>query len=276
MNTSHTNAGNLKFPQGFLWGTATAAYQIEGAWNEDGKGESIWDRFCHTPGKVAHGETGDVACDHYHRWAEDVKLMKSLHYNAYRFSISWPRVLPEGKGRINEKGITFYSKLVDALLENGIRPLVTLYHWDLPQKLHEEGGWINRDIALWFADYAELMVKRLGDRVKDWITLNEPASFIYGGYINGGSAPDIRDRRLGFSAAHNANRAHGIAVKAIKSAGDKNTRVGISLNLLSLEPATNTPSDIAAMQRVDAKKNLLFLNAVCWGGIFFRCTYCYT
>lgn len=189
--------------------------------------------------------------------------MKSLRYNAYRFSISQPRILPKGRGTINEKGISFYSKLVDALLNNGIRPIVTLYHLDIPQTLQEYGGWINRDIAFWFSDYAELVVKRLDDRVKDWITLNEPASFIYGGYINGGSAPDIRNRRLGFSAAHNANRAHGMSAKAIKSVGVRNARVGISLNLLNLEPANNTPTDISAMQRVDAKKNLLFLDAVC-------------
>lgn len=255
----------MKLPEGFLVGTATAAYQIEGAWAEDGKGESVWDRFSHTPGKVKTGETGDVACDHYHRWKEDVELMGSMGLNAYRFSVSWPRVMPKGRGQVNEKGIQFYSRLVDALLAKGIRPLVTLYHWDLPQALEDEGGWVNRDIAGWFGDYAELLAKRLGDRVKDWITLNEPTSFIWGGHINGGSAPDRKDRRLGLSAAHNANRAHGVAVRALRAAGGKGTRVGVSLNNLALKPASDSPEDVAATNRIDAKKNLLFTDPMLRG-----------
>jgi beta-glucosidase len=253
----------LKFPKGFLWSTATASYQIEGGWNEDGKGESVWDRFAHTPGKVARGENGDTACDHYRRWAEDVALMKELGLTGYRFSISWPRVLPSGVGAVNEKGLGFYSRLVDGLLAAGVRPLVTLYHWDHPQALQFRGGWPNREMASWFADYAGLMAKRLGDRVRDWMTLNEPTSIVYGGHINGGNAPDLRDRRLGFAAAHNLNRAHGLAVKAIKAAGGKGARAGTALNLVSLEPVSESPADVAAAGRIDAKRNRLFLDAVC-------------
>lgn len=253
------------FPKSFLWGTATASYQIEGAWQTDGKGESVWDRFCHTPGKIARGETGDSACDHYHRWEADVKLMAAMGLNAYRFSVSWPRILPAGKGRPNEKGLLFYGRLVDALLANGIRPLVTLYHWDHPQTLEDAGGWANRDMAGWFAEYAGVMASRLGDRVTDWITLNEPASFIWGGHINGGHAPDRRDRRLGMAAAHNAMRAHGLAARALKAAGGSKTRVGVALNLLSLAPASTSEADLAALGRIDAKKNRLFLDPIVRG-----------
>jgi len=164
----------LKFPDNFLWGAATASYQIEGAYNEDGKGESIWDRFCHTPGKVYKGDKGDVACDHYHRYKKDVENIKKLGLKAYRFSISWPRVIPKGKGAVNEAGLDFYDHLVDELLKAGIEPFVTLYHWDLPQALQEEGGWAKRDIAGYFADYASIVAHRLGDRVHHWITHNEP------------------------------------------------------------------------------------------------------
>jgi beta-glucosidase len=252
-------------PAGFLWGAATAAYQIEGAWDEDGKGESVWDRFAHTPGKIANGETGDVACDHYHRWKQDVQLMRELGLNAYRFSMSWPRVLPAGRGPVNEPGVAFYSRLVDELLAGGIRPLVTLYHWDHPQALEEKGGWTSRDAAGWFEDYTEKIVRRLGDRVKDWLTLNEPASFIYGGYINGGCAPDRRDRRAGVAAAHHSMLAHARAVRVIHDCGGRGARAGIALNLIDLEPASEHPEDLAALGRIDAKKNLLFLEPVTRG-----------
>ena len=181
------------FPKDFIWGAATASYQIEGAWDEEGKGESIWDRFSHTPGKVDNGDTGDVACDHYHRWRDDVVMMKELGLNSYRFSIAWPRVLPTGRGKINQIGIDFYSQLVDALLEAGIKPFVTLYHWDLPQSLQAEGGWPARMIVDAFVEYADVVSRALGDRVKNWITLNEPWVSAFIGYRDGRHAPGHTD-----------------------------------------------------------------------------------
>ncbi len=189
------------FPRRFFWGTATAAYQIEGAWNEDGKGESVWDRFAHTPGKIRNGDTGDVACDSYHRWREDIALMRAMNLNSYRFSISWPRIQPSGSGAANSKGIDYYSRLVDALLEAHIRPLVTLYHWDLPQALEDSGGWTNRDTAARFADYVQLVAHALGDRVSDWMLFNEPAAFVDLGYLEGTHAPG-RKSLLDFLARH--------------------------------------------------------------------------
>jgi beta-glucosidase len=177
------------FPAGFAWGAATASYQIEGAWDEDGKGESIWDRFSHTPGKVLNGDTGDVACDHYHRWREDVTLMRDLGLNAYRFSIAWPRILPGGVGRVNPPGLDFYSRLTDALLEAGIEPFATLYHWDLPQALQDRGGWPERSVIEAFAEYAEVVSRRLGDRIQAWTTLNEPWVNAFIGYQVGRHAP---------------------------------------------------------------------------------------
>jgi beta-glucosidase len=182
------------FPEDFLWGTATAAYQIEGAWNEDGKGESIWDRFSHTPGKIKDGTNGDRACDHYHRYRDDVRSMAELGTNAYRFSVSWPRVLPEGRGTVNGRGLDFYSRLVDALLEARITPFVTLYHWDLPQRLEDEGGWAARATVDAFADYAATIGKALGDRVRHWIPLNEPQIFAVLGLIQGTRARMRRAR----------------------------------------------------------------------------------
>ena len=184
---------NLPFPANFLWGAATAAYQIEGAWNEDGKGESIWDRFCHTPGKITNADTGDVACDHYHRYLEDIALMRQIGLKAYRFSVSWPRVLPTGFGRVNPAGLDFYDRLVDSLLAANIEPFISLYHWDFPQALHDRGGWINRDNLLYFADYTSLMVKRLGDRVRRWATLNEPDDIAENGYASGEHAPGLKN-----------------------------------------------------------------------------------
>jgi beta-glucosidase len=182
----------LHFPPTFLWGAATASYQIEGGWEADGKGESIWDRFSHTPGKIVDGASGDVACDHYHRYQEDVALMQQLGLQAYRFSISWPRVLPAGFGRINPAGLDFYDRLVDALLTAGIQPFVTLNHWDLPQALYEKGGWLERDNLFRFADYTVLMVKHLGDRVRHWATFNEPNVIADAGYAWGEHAPGIQ------------------------------------------------------------------------------------
>ena len=188
------------FPDGFLWGAATAAYQIEGAWNEDGKGPSIWDTFSHAPGRIQDGDTGDVACDHYHRWAEDVALLIDLGLGAYRFSTAWARVLPQGTGQPNARGLEFYDRLVDALCARGIRPFVTLYHWDLPQALEDRGGWGSRDTATAFGAYAALMGQRLGDRVKDWITLNEPFAVTLMAYILGTHAPGVQDPALAFQA----------------------------------------------------------------------------
>src|SRR5665811_40477 len=181
------------FADGFVWGAATASYQIEGASREDARGESIWDRFSHTPGRVRNGDTGDVACDHYHRYRDDVSLMAGLGFNAYRFSISWSRVLPAGTGTVNEAGLDFYRRLVDALLAAGIRPMATLYHWDLPAALDDRGGWLNRDVADWFADYAAVAYRALGDRVPLWVTLNEPWVVMDGGYVHGVLAPGHRN-----------------------------------------------------------------------------------
>ncbi|MDD5674211.1 MAG: family 1 glycosylhydrolase, partial [Chitinivibrionales bacterium] len=182
-----------EFPKNFLWGAATAAYQIEGAWNEDGKGPSIWDTFCHRSGTILNADTGDIACDHYHRFREDVQLMADLGLNAYRFSLSWPRIMPDGRGAMNQAGIDFYKKLIDGLLEKNIEPLVTMHHWDLPQRIHDAGGWLNRRSTDWFADFAQLVVRQLGDKVRYWITLNEPGVIAYCGYGCGAHAPGVKD-----------------------------------------------------------------------------------
>ncbi len=233
------------FPKNFLWGAATASYQIEGAWNEDGKGESIWDRFSHTPGKVQNGDTGDVACDHYHRYRDDVALMQRLGLQAYRFSISWPRVLPEGRGRINPAGLDFYDRLVDVLLEAKIQPFVTLYHWDLPHALQDWNGWGNRDTSAYFADYAALMAHRLGDRVKNWMTLNEPQVVTFNGHRGGEHAPGLRDEKLALQVSHHLLLAHGLAAQAIR-AMDPQAQVGIVLNLWPFETQADTPEARAA------------------------------
>jgi beta-glucosidase len=233
----------LTFPENFLWGTATSSYQIEGAAREDGRGPSIWDDFCRLKDAIQDGSDGSVACDHYHRYREDVVLMKALGLKAYRFSIAWPRVLPAGRGAVNPKGIGFYDRLVDELLAAGIRPFVTLYHWDLPSALNAQGGWTNRDSAGWFADYATVVVKALGDRVKDWITLNEPWCSAYLGYEFGMHAPGYQDQALASKAAHHLLLAHGTALQAIRAAGDANTRVGITLNFEPNLPASESEED---------------------------------
>lgn len=250
----------LEFPQGFLWGAATASYQIEGAWNEDGKGESIWDRFSHTPGKVVDGDTGDIACDHYHRWMDDIRLMREIGLKAYRFSTSWPRVLPVGRGKVNPLGLDFYDRLVDGLLAAGIQPFITLYHWDLPQALQELGGWGNRDVAYWFADYAALVGRRLGDRVKHWITHNEPWVVAVLGHWNGYHAPGLADPRLAIQVAHHLLLSHGEAVRALRDAGGANANVGITLNLSPVHPATKSEADQAAARRQDSFLNRWFLD----------------
>jgi len=248
-----------RFPYNFLWGAATASYQIEGAWNEDGKGESIWDRFSHTPGKIENGDTGDVACDHYHRYAEDIALMRRLGLKAYRFSVAWPRVLPAGRGSINRAGLDFYDRLVDALLAANIEPFLTLYHWDLPQTLQETGGWESRETCHAFADYAALLVRRLGDRVKRWATFNEPGVVAFDGYDSGEHAPGVRDLRRALQVAHHLLVAHGLAAHAIRSI-DPRLQVGIVLNLWPADPASDAPEDVAAADRAWQTGETLFLD----------------
>jgi beta-glucosidase len=243
-----------RFPDGFLWGTATAAYQIEGAHDADGKGPSIWDTFSHLPGKTQNGDVGDVACDHYHRYRDDVALMAELGLNAYRFSISWPRVMPSGHGAPNPAGLDFYSRLVDALLERSITPFITLYHWDLPQALQDRGGWGNRDIATWFGDYAGLLGRTLGDRVRHWITFNEPFAFIVIGHVFGTHAPGLTDPALAFRASHHLNLAHGAAVRALRATVPRSV-VGITQVSLPAYPATDSDADRAAARRFDGFVN---------------------
>jgi beta-glucosidase len=250
-----------RFPDGFVWGTATAAYQIEGAAHEDGRGASIWDTFSHTPGKTANGDTGDVACDHYHRYPDDVALMQQLGVQAYRFSIAWPRILPHGTGEVNEAGLNFYDKLVDTLLAANITPFVTLYHWDLPQALQDEGGWTNRTTADAFAHYTDVVARRLGDRVKHWITLNEPWCSAFLGHALGQHAPGTRDYSDALAAAHTLLLAHGKAVPVLRAAVP-DAQVGITLNLAPGLPATDDPNDIEAVQRFDGFMNRWFLNPV--------------
>ena len=255
----------LRFPDGFLWGAATASYQIEGSPLADGAGASIWHRFSHTPGTTHNGDTGDVACDHYRRWQEDVALMREMGLKAYRFSISWPRVLPEGKGAVNPAGLDFYDRLVDALLEAGIEPMITLYHWDLPGALQDLGGWANREIVNWFGDYTQVMAQRLGDRVRLWATLNEPWVFTFLGYVQGYHAPGMRDLWAGLRAVHHALLAHGEAVARMRAILPEQVRVGIVLNLAPQHPATDSEEDKAAAERVHAMNNALFVEPLVKG-----------
>jgi len=248
------------FPQGFALGAATAAYQIEGAVREGGRGESIWDRFSHTPGNTYQGQTGDVASDHYHRWREDVGLMAGLKLNAYRFSIAWPRILPLGGGAVNPAGLDFYDRLVDALLAQGIEPFVTLYHWDLPQAQEDAGGWPERGVVDLFADYAAVVVRRLGDRVRHWMTFNEPWVFAFVGYYEGRHAPGRTDLRAALQAAHHSLLAHGKGADAIRANSRLEPRVGIALNLNHVEPAGDRQADLEAAQRLDGYLNRWFLD----------------
>lgn len=248
-----------KFPKDFVWGAATASYQIEGAWSEDGKGESIWDRFSHTPGKVLDGDTGDMACDHYHRWRDDIKLMKSLGIKAYRFSIAWPRILPGGSGKINEAGIEYYSQLVDGLLELGIEPYATLYHWDLPQAQQDMGGWADRRAVDAFTAYVDITTRALGDRVKNWITLNEPWVSAFVGYRDGIHAPGHTDLNEALAASHHLLLSHGRSLPVIR-ANVKNANVGITLNLTPQMPASQSLADRQAAFWVDGYINRFFLD----------------
>ncbi len=247
------------FPRGFFWGTATASYQIEGAWNEDGKGESIWDRFAHAPGKIKNGDTGDVACDSYHRWREDIALMQAMSLNSYRFSISWPRVQPAGAGPINPKGLDYYSRLVDALLQAHIRPMVTIYHWDLPQALEDAGGWPNRDMVGRYCDYVQLVARALGDRVNDWMLFNEPSAFVDLGYLEGTLAPGRQSIFDFLRASHVVNVAQGEGFRALKAVRPS-SRVGTVLNTSSCEPASNSEADKLAAGRAHGILNTWFLD----------------
>lgn len=249
------------FPPDFVWGAATAAYQIEGAWNLDGKGESIWDRFSHTPGKVINNDNGDVACDHYHRYRDDVRLMRQLGINAYRFSIAWSRVIPNGIGAVNEKGIDFYDRLVDALLEENIEPNATLYHWDLPQALQDKGGWGNRDIVGQFADYAALMGKRLGDRIKYWATLNEPWVIAFMGHRSGEHAPGFKDEALSIQVSHHLLVAHGAGIDALR-ATVRDVKAGVVINLWPSETLHNTEQELQIAHDQWQKDNAWFLDPI--------------
>jgi len=250
------------FPPDFLWGAASSSYQVAGATREDGRAPSIWDYFAATPGKTHQGETGDIADDHYHRMPDDVALMAALGLGAYRFSVAWPRILPQGTGAVNEKGLDFYDRLVDTLLAYGITPLATLYHWDLPLALHEQGGWLRRDTAYAFADYAEIVAKRLGDRVKWWTTHNEPWCAAYLGYGAGVHAPGIQDTQLAVLAAHHVLLSHGLAVPSIRAHVRHDAEVGISLNFSPVYAADDSPETRESVRRSDTFSNRWFIEPV--------------
>jgi beta-glucosidase len=248
----------MEFPQGFLWGASTSAYQIEGAVDEDGRGPSIWDAFCDVPGAVYHGDTGDVACDHYHRLEEDLNLIMGLGLRAYRFSVAWPRVQPDGS-RTNPIGLDFYDRLVDGLLERGITPMPTLYHWDLPQALQDRGGWASRATVDRFADYTTAIVRRLGDRIDQWITINEPWVVAFVGHMEGRHAPGLTDEATAVRVGHHLLLAHARGLEVIRELAPR-SRAGITLNLSDVLPASDRAADIAAAQRVDLFENRVFLS----------------
>lgn len=261
-NQPNSNQPNpTKFPARFTWGVATSSYQIEGAAHEDGRSQSIWDTFCATPGKVLNGENGDVACDHYHRLDSDLDLIQGLGVNAYRFSVAWPRTVPDGRGTTNRAGLDFYSRLVDGLLARGITPWPTLYHWDLPQVLQDRGGWPARDTALAFGDYAGVVTAELGDRVKHWITINEPWCAAFLGYGSGIHAPGHTDLAESFAASHHLLLAHGLGVQAVR-ANAPGAQVGITLNLAGAYPSTDSDADRAAAHRQDGFANRWYLDPV--------------
>ena len=257
----------LQFPKGFYIGTASASYQIEGAVAEDGRGPSIWDTYSHTPGKIEDGTNGDIADDHYYRWREDIELMQELGVNAYRFSISWSRVLPKGRGKVNNKGLQFYSALVDELLDADITPFVTLYHFDLPQALQDDGGgWLRRGIVDDFEAYVDAVSVELGDRVKHWMTINEPWELAWQGYVTGEDAPGVKlGNREALKVSHNVLLAHGAAVRTLRE-NSQDANVGIVLHLNMVEPATARPEDIAAAHRWELHQNRWYLDALYRGG----------
>lgn len=254
----------LLFPPDFVWGVGTASYQIEGAYREDGRGLSIWDQFAHTPGKVLYGATGDIACNHYHRWEEDVQVMRELGVSAYRFSLAWSRIFPDGNGHINTAGLDFYDRLVDALLEANIQPFVTLYHWDLPLALHEQGGWARRSIVDHFADYTCAVAIRLGDRVKHWMTINEPAIFTWYGYLEGLHAPGYRDPQAAFQVAHHVLLAHAAAVGVLREQA-YNAQVGLALSYMHIEPPDKSEAARAVALRSDIQWNRWFIEPIVHG-----------
>ncbi|EME62590.1 GH1 family beta-glucosidase [Amycolatopsis decaplanina] len=251
---------NLHLPADFLWGAATAAYQVEGAVDADGRLPSIWDDFVRVPGAVLNGDTADVACDHYRRWPEDLGIMKRLGLDAYRFSVAWPRVIPAGRGAVNAAGLDFYDRLVDALLEAGIRPFATLFHWDLPSALQAKGGWPERDTAYAYADYAAVVAAKLGDRVKDWNTVNEPLCSAWLGYLEGRFAPGVKDLKQAVHASHHLLLAHGLGVQAITANAAQPANVGLVVNLSGIEPASDSTADIEAAARMDGHVNRWWLD----------------
>ena len=261
MHSEHERDSSRLFPPGFLWGTATASYQIEGAVHEDERGASIWDTFSHQPGAVWNSDNGDIACDHYHRVTEDLELMHQLGVGSYRFSVAWTRIPPDGKGPANQAGLDFYRRLIDGLLERDIEPTLTLYHWDLPQALEDQGGWVSRDTAERFAEYVDIVAHALGDGVTRWITLNEPWCSAWLGYGSGRHAPGVHDLGRAAAANHHLLLAHGLAVPILRAAGPK-TEVGITLNLGVFRPGTDHEEDVAAAQRADGNLNRLFLEPV--------------
>jgi beta-glucosidase len=252
-----------RFPKGFLWGAATSAYQVEGSPLNDGAGPNIWHRFSRLPGKTADGATGDIACDHYNRYREDLDLMDAIGLSSYRFSIAWARILPDGLGRVNAKGLSFYDRLVDELLEREIVPFATLYHWDLPLALEDKGGWLNEDVPNWFGEFANLCFRTYGDRIPFWVTINEPAVIMEKAYVLGSYAPGHRNPAEAPVVARNLLRAHGIGVQCARSA--TKGQVGIAVNLQPKHPASDSPADAAAARRADAFRNLQFLDAVLLG-----------
>ena len=253
-----------QFQDGFVWGTATASYQIEGAVLKDGRGESIWDRFCQMPGNILLGDTGDEANDHYHRYQQDVALMKELGHKAYRFSVSWSRVMPDGRGAVNEKGLQFYESLVDALLAAGIEPYLTIYHWDLPQALQDIGGWQNEDMIGYFEAYCRLLFTRLGGKVKKWITLNEPYCTAFAGNLTGEHAPGIRDLGTAIRVSYILLRAHGAAVRLFRSMHLPG-EIGITLNAMPVYAVSDSPEDQLAVKRQDGMNNRWFFDPVLKG-----------
>ena len=245
----------------FVWGVATSSYQIEGAANEGGRGQSIWDTFCKVPGKVANFDNGDIACDHYHRYKEDLDLMKWMGVKAYRFSVAWPRVIPDGVGRVNEMGLDFYDRLIDSLLEREIAPWLTMYHWDLPEALQLRGGWNNREVVEWFGEYAEMLTSRFGDRVKNWMTLNEPLCSAWLGHLYGDMAPGIKDLQTALNVSHHLLMSHGLACQVIRS-NVSEANVGIVINVTPAVPATDSQEDSNAAQLADGFDNRWFLDPV--------------
>ncbi|HEX2789542.1 MAG TPA: GH1 family beta-glucosidase [Steroidobacteraceae bacterium] len=251
-------ASGEPFPPGFLWGSATAAYQVEGAWQQDGRGESVWDRFAHTPGKIKNGDNGDVACDSYHRFGDDIALLRQLNLKSYRYSIAWPRIQPGGRGPANARGLDYYQRLTDAVLQAGIRPLATLYHWDLPQPLEDAGGWPNRDTAERFADYVGIVARALGDRIGHWCIFNEPKTFTGVGYWQGRHAPGRTEPLAFVRATHTVNLSQGRAFRVLKAANAK-LQIGSAFDVAPMFPATPSYADLAAAERWHKFQNLWFI-----------------